>query len=69
MIGCMTNNLEAFSFERGRTQGILQSYNEDTLNALLKATAPKANQMTATAGQCLQSAVYYFGQCDTQHGQ
>ena len=41
----MVNNLQAFSFECGRTQGILQSDNEDTLNALLKATAAKIGSM------------------------
>ena len=43
--GLRVNNLQAFIFERGRTQGILQSDNEDTLNALLKATAAKVGSM------------------------
>ena len=42
----MINNLQAFIFKCGRTQGILQSDNEDTLNALLKATAAKVGSMT-----------------------
>ena len=46
MMDYMVNNLQAFIFERGRTQGILQSDNEDTLNALLKATAAKGGPMT-----------------------
>ena len=46
MMDYMVNNLQAFIFERGRTQGILQSDNEDTLNALLKATAAKVGSMT-----------------------
>ena len=37
MMDHMVNHLQTFIFERGRTQGILQSDNEDTLNALLKA--------------------------------
>ena len=47
MMDYMVNNLQAFTFERGRTQGILQSDNEDTLNAFLKATAAKVGPMTA----------------------
>ena len=46
MMDYMINNLQAFIFECGRTQGILQSDNEDTLNALLKATAAKVGSMT-----------------------
>ena len=46
MMDYMINNLQAFIFERGRTQGILHSDNEDTLNALLKATASKVGSMT-----------------------
>ena len=46
MMDYMGNNLQAFIFECGRTQGILQSDNEDTLNALLKATAAKVGSMT-----------------------
>ena len=46
MTDYMVNNLQAFIFERGRTQGVLQSDNEDTLNALLKATAAKVGSMT-----------------------
>ena len=46
MMDYMVNNLQAFIFECGRTQGILQSDNEDTLNALLKATAAKVGSMT-----------------------
>ena len=46
MMDYMVNNLHAFIFECGRTQGILQSDNEDTLNALLKATAAKVGSMT-----------------------
>ena len=46
MMDYMVNNLQAFIFECGRTQGILQSDNEDTLNALLKATAAKVGPMT-----------------------
>ena len=46
MMDYMINNLQAFIFERGRTQGILQSDNEDTLNALLKATAAKVGTMS-----------------------
>ena len=46
MMDYMINNLQAFIFECGRTQGILQSDNEDTLNALLKATASKVGSMT-----------------------
>ena len=46
MMDYMVNNLQAFIFERGRTQGILQSDNEDTLNTLLKATAAKVGSMT-----------------------
>ena len=42
----MINKLQAFIFECGRTQGILQSDNEDTLNALLKAAAAKVGSMT-----------------------
>ena len=42
----MVNNLQAFIFECGRAQGILQSDNEDTLNALRKATAAKVGSMT-----------------------
>ena len=42
----MINNLQAFIFECGRTHGILQSDNEDTLNALLQATASKVGSMT-----------------------
>ena len=33
MMDYMINNLQAFIFECGRTQGVLQSDNEDTLNA------------------------------------
>ena len=46
MMDYMINNLQAFIFECGRTQGILQSDNEDTLNALLKATAAKVSTMS-----------------------
>ena len=46
MMDYMINNLQAFIFECGRTQGIPQSDNEDTLNALLKATAAKVGSMT-----------------------
>ena len=46
MMDYMINNLQAFIFECGRTQGILQSDNEDTLNALGKATASKVGSMT-----------------------
>ena len=46
MMDYMVNNLQAFIFECGRTQGILQSDNEDTLNALLKATAAKVGTMS-----------------------
>ena len=46
VVDVMVNNLQAFIFECGRTQGILQSDNEDTLNALLKATAAKVGSMT-----------------------
>ena len=46
MMDYMINNLQAFIFECGRTQGILQSDNEDTLNTLLKATAVKVGSMT-----------------------
>ena len=46
MMDYMVNNLQAFIFECGRTQGILQSDNEDTPNALLKATAAKVGPMT-----------------------
>ena len=46
MMDYMINNLQAFIFERGRTHGILQSDNEDTLNALLQATASKVGSMT-----------------------
>ena len=46
MMDYMINNLQAFIFECGRTQGILQSDNEDTLNALLKATAAKVGTMS-----------------------
>ena len=46
MMDYMINNLQAFIFNCGRTQGILQSDNEDTLNALLKATASKVGSMT-----------------------
>ena len=46
MMDYMINNLQAFIFECGRTHGILQSDNEDTLNALLKATASKVGSMT-----------------------
>ena len=46
MMDYMINNLQAFIVECGRTQGILQSDNEDTLNALLKATASKVGSMT-----------------------
>ena len=46
MMDYMVNNIQAFIFECGRTQGILQSDNEDTLNALLKATASKVGSMT-----------------------
>ena len=37
MMDYIVNNLQAFILECERTQGILQSDNEDTLNALLKA--------------------------------
>ena len=47
MMDYMINNLQAFIFECGRTHGILQSDNEDTLNALLQATASKVGSMTA----------------------
>ena len=46
MMDYMVNNLQAFIFECGRTQGILQSDNEDTLNALLNATAAKVGTMS-----------------------
>ena len=46
MMDYMVNSLQAFILECGRTQGILQSDNEDTLNALLKATAAKVGSMT-----------------------
>ena len=46
MMDYMVNNLQAFIFECGRTQGTLQIENEDTLNALLKATAGKVGSMT-----------------------
>ena len=46
MMDYMTNNLQAFIRECGRTNGILQSDNEDTLNTLLKATAAKLGSMT-----------------------
>ena len=46
MMDYMANSLQAFIFECGRTQGILQSDNEDRLNALLKATAAKVGSMT-----------------------
>ena len=46
MMDYMINNLQAFIFECGRTHGILQSDNEDTLNALLQATASKVGSMT-----------------------
>ena len=46
MMDYMINNLQAFIFECGRTHGILQSDNEDTLNALLQATAFKVGSMT-----------------------
>ena len=46
MMDYMINNLQAFIFECGRTHGILQSDNEDTLNALLQATASKVRSMT-----------------------
>ena len=46
MMNYMINHLQAFIFECGRTQGILQSDNEDTLNALLQATAAKVGSMT-----------------------
>ena len=46
MMAYMINNLQACIFECGRTQGILQSDNEDTLNALLKATESKVGSMT-----------------------
>ena len=39
-------NLQAFIFECGRTQGILQSDKEDTRNALPKTTAAKIGSMT-----------------------
>ena len=42
----MVNNLQAFIFVCGRTQGLLQSDNEDTPDALLKATAAKVGPMT-----------------------
>ena len=42
----MVSSLQAFIFECGRTQGILQSDNEDTLNKLPKATAAKVGSMT-----------------------
>ena len=47
MMDYMINNLQAFILECGRTNGILQSDNEGTLNALLKATAAKLGSMTA----------------------
>ena len=46
MMDYMINDLQAFIFECGRTHGILQSDKEDTLNALLKATASKVGSMT-----------------------
>ena len=46
MMEYMVNNLQAFIFECRRTQGILQSGNEDTLNALLQTTAAKIGSMT-----------------------
>ena len=46
MMGYMVNHLQAFIFERGRTQGIPQNDNEDTLHTLLKATAAKVGSMT-----------------------
>ena len=46
MMDYMVNSLQAFIFECGRTQGILQSDNEDTLNALLQATAAKVGTMS-----------------------
>ena len=46
MMDYMINNLQAFILECGRTNGILQSDNEDTLNTLLKATAAKLGSMT-----------------------
>ena len=47
MMDYMVNNLQAFISERGRTQGILQSDNEDTLtHFFLKATAEKVGSMT-----------------------
>ena len=46
MMDYMVNNLQAFIFECGRTQGVLQSDCEDTLNALLTATAAKVGSMT-----------------------
>ena len=36
MMDYITNSLQAFIFECGRTQGMLQGDNKDTLNALLK---------------------------------
>ena len=45
MMDYMVNNLQAFIFECGR-RGILQSDNEDTLNALLKSTAAKVGTMS-----------------------
>ena len=44
MMDYMVNNLQAFILECGRTQGILQSDNEDTLNALLKLQQQKSAQ-------------------------
>ena len=46
MTDYMINNLQAFILECGRTNGILQSNNEDTLNTLLKATAAKLGSVT-----------------------
>ena len=46
MMDYMVNNLQAFVFECGRTQGILQSDNEDTLHAFLQATAAEVGSMT-----------------------
>ena len=45
MMDYMVNNLQAIIFERGRTQGVLQSNTEDTLNVLVKATASKVGSM------------------------
>ena len=46
MMAYMTNNLQAFVLECSRTNRILQSDNEDTLNTLLKATAARIGSMT-----------------------